>query len=128
MVFDLAAGTGKRTRRLTELGPDRTAVERVEGMRAHLATVLTDVLAIEGTAEEIPADDDSIDVVTVAQAFHWFDAPAALTEIARVLRPGGRLAILWNRSDERRVGKECVSTCRSRWSPYHEKKKKLNER
>ncbi|HEY9555584.1 MAG TPA: class I SAM-dependent methyltransferase [Acidimicrobiales bacterium] len=99
-VFDLAAGTGKLTRRLTELGPDLTAVEPVEGMRAQLATVLPEVLAIEGTAEEIPADDDSIDVVTVAQAFHWFDAPAALTEIARVLRPGGRLAILWNERDE----------------------------
>ena len=55
---------------------------------------------IDGTAETIPLDDGSVDVVTVAQAFHWFDAPAALTEIARVLRPDGRLAILWNERDE----------------------------
>src|SRR3546814_18393082 len=95
-VFDLAAGTGKLTRRLVELGADLTAVEPVEGMRAQLATVLPEVLAIEGTAEEIPADVDSIDVVTVAQAFPWFDAPAALTEIARGLGPLGGLGLLWD--------------------------------
>ena len=55
---------------------------------------------VDGTAEAIPLPDASVDVVTVAQAFHWFDAPAALAEIARVLAPGGGLAILWNERDE----------------------------
>jgi ubiquinone/menaquinone biosynthesis C-methylase UbiE len=99
-VLDLAAGTGKLTRRLIELGASVTAVEPVTAMRTQLATVLPDVEVVDGAAEEIPAADGSFDVVTVAQAFHWFDAPAALTEIARVLRPGGRLAILWNERDE----------------------------
>lgn len=99
-VCDLAAGTGKLTRRLVATGATVLAVEPVEGMRRQLATVLPGVEAVEGTAEAIPRPDASVDVVTVAQAFHWFDAPVALTEIARVLRPGGGLALLWNERDE----------------------------
>jgi SAM-dependent methyltransferase len=99
-VCDLAAGTGKLTRRLVELEADVVAVEPVEAMRAQLASAVPDVVAVDGAAEAIPLDDGSVDIVTVAQAFHWFDAPAALTEIARVLRPGGGLAILWNERDE----------------------------
>lgn len=100
-VLDLAAGTGKLTRRLVELQADVTAVEPVDGMRAQLRSVLPEVRVLEGTSEEIPLPDASVDAVTVAQAFHWFDAPAALAEIARVLRPAGHLAILWNERDER---------------------------
>lgn len=99
-VLDLAAGTGKLTRRLVELGASVTAVEPVAAMRVQLSAAVPDVQVLEGTAESIPAADASLDVVTVAQAFHWFDAPAALAEIARVLRPSGRLAILWNERDE----------------------------
>lgn len=100
IVCDLAAGTGKLTRRLIELGTSVVAVEPVDGMRAQLAQVLPEVRAVPGTAEAIPLPDASVDVVTVAQAFHWFDAPRALAEIARVLKPGGGLAILWNERDE----------------------------
>ena len=99
-VCDLAAGTGKLTRRLLELGARVTAVEPVDAMRAQAEAAVPDATYIDGTAETIPLEDGSVDVVTVAQAFHWFDAPAALTEIARVLRPDGRLAILWNERDE----------------------------
>jgi SAM-dependent methyltransferase len=100
IVCDLAAGTGKLTRRLVDLGASVIAIEPVDGMRRQLETVLPAVEAITGTAEAIPLPDASVDVVTVAQAFHWFDAPRALREIARVLRPGGGLAILWNERDE----------------------------
>lgn len=99
-VCDLAAGTGKLTRRLVELGASVTAVEPVAAMRAQLAAAVPDVAAVDGTAEAIPLGDASVDVVTVAQAFHWFDGPAALVEIARVLRPGGALVLLWNERDE----------------------------
>jgi ubiquinone/menaquinone biosynthesis C-methylase UbiE len=99
-VLDLAAGTGKLTRRLVELGASVTAVEPVAAMRAQLAAVLPEVKVTDGAAEEIPAADASVDVVAVAQAFHWFDAPVALDEIARVLRPKGHLVLLWNERDE----------------------------
>ena len=99
-VCDLAAGTGKLTRSLAGLGASVVAVEPVEGMRRQLSTVLPDAEVVDGTAEAIPLPDGSVDVVTVAQAFHWFDAPSALAEIARVLRTGGALAILWNERDE----------------------------
>lgn len=99
-VCDLAAGTGKLTRRLVESGADVVAVEPVDGMRRQLAAAVPGIEVVTGTAEAIPRPDASIDVVTVAQAFHWFDAPAALAEIARVLRPGGGLALLWNERDE----------------------------
>jgi SAM-dependent methyltransferase len=97
VVLDLAAGTGKLTRSLAAAGATVIAVEPVEEMRAALPE---SVRALDGTAEAIPLDEASVDLVTVAQAFHWFDGPAALTEIHRVLRPGGRLAILWNRRGE----------------------------
>ena len=96
-VLDLAAGTGKLTRPLVASGATVIAVEPVAEMRAVLPR---SVQALDGTAEQIPLDDSSVDLVTVAQAFHWFDGDAALTEIHRVLRPGGRLALLWNRRIE----------------------------
>jgi SAM-dependent methyltransferase len=93
-VLDLAAGTGKLTRPLLAAGLRVIAVEPVAEMRAALPA---DARALEGTAEAIPRPDGSVDAVTVGQAFHWFDGDAALGEIARVLRPGGLLALLWNR-------------------------------
>ena len=100
-VVDLGAGTGKLTRVLVALGNRVVAVEPLEEMRAELAAALPAVHAIQGTAEEIPLFTGAADVVTSAQAFHWFDHDNALPEIARVLRPGGRLALVWNSRDDR---------------------------
>ena len=99
-VLDLAAGTGKLTRMLAPTGADLVAVEPLDGMRARLEASLPGVRAFEGTAEAIPLPDASVDAVTAAQAFHWFDGEAALREIHRVLAPGGRLGLLWNARDE----------------------------
>jgi SAM-dependent methyltransferase len=98
-VLDLAAGTGKLTRLLSATGADVVAVEPVAAMRAELEAAQPGVEALDGTAEAIPLPDASVDAVTVAQAFHWFDPPAALAEIARVLRPGGTLVLVWNTRD-----------------------------
>ena len=99
-VLDLAAGTGKLTRLLAPRGAPLVAVEPVAGMRRVLARLLPDVRVLDGTAERIPLPDASLDAVVVGQAFHWFDAPAAVAEIARVLRPDGRLGLIWNLRDE----------------------------
>jgi SAM-dependent methyltransferase len=93
-IVDLAVGTGVLTRPLLALGCEVAAVEPVAEMRAELPAGAT---ALDGTAEHVPLPDGCADAVTVAQAFHWFDGPAALAEIHRVLRPGGALALLWNR-------------------------------
>lgn len=100
-VLDLGAGTGKLTRTLVALGHRVTAVEPLEEMRAQLVAVLPDVRTLDGKAEAIPMPDASVDVVVSAQAFHWFDHDDALPEIARVLRPGGRIALVWNSRDDR---------------------------
>jgi ubiquinone/menaquinone biosynthesis C-methylase UbiE len=99
-VLDLAAGTGKLTRLLAQLGSEVVAVEPVDEMRERLVETLPGVTALEGTAEEIPLDDESVDAVTVGQAFHWFDGDAALAEIHRVLRARSRLGLIWNVKDE----------------------------
>ena len=96
-VLDLAAGTGALTRPLAETGADVIAVEPVAEMRAALPA---GVRALDGTAEAIPLAESSVDALTVAQAFHWFDGDAALAEIHRVLRPDGLLAVVWNRRIE----------------------------
>jgi SAM-dependent methyltransferase len=99
-VVDLGAGTGKLTRSLVALGHRVTAVEPLPEMLAQLRAAVPGVVAVEGGAEAIPLPDASADVVTAAQAFHWFDHGPALREIARVLRPGGRIALIWNVRDE----------------------------
>lgn len=99
-VLDLAAGTGKLTRMLVPTGATVLAVEPVDGMRAQLERAVPGVRALAGYAEAIPLADGSADAVTAAQAFHWFASEEALDEIARVLRPGGGLGLIWNVRDE----------------------------
>ncbi|OLF07971.1 class I SAM-dependent methyltransferase [Actinophytocola xanthii] len=99
-VLDLAAGTGKAAAGLLGLGLEVTAVEPDPEMRAELSARHPAVRALDGAAERIPLPTAAVDAVVVGQAFHWFDRDAALAEIARVLRPGGALAALWNNDDE----------------------------
>jgi SAM-dependent methyltransferase len=94
-VVDLGAGTGKLTRLLLPTQASVLAVEPIAEMRAHIAGAEV----LDGTAEAIPLPDGSADVVTVAQAFHWFDHGRALPEIHRVLRNDGSLVLVWNMRD-----------------------------
>jgi SAM-dependent methyltransferase len=97
-VVDLGAGTGRLTERLLAAGLDIVAVEPLAEMRAHIPSAAE---VLDGTAEAIPLPHASVDAVLVGHAFHWFDIPRAMAEIARVLRPGGTVGLLWNMLDDR---------------------------
>jgi SAM-dependent methyltransferase len=99
-VVELGAGTGKFTRLLEPSGATLVALEPVATMRSELRARSPSVQVTAGTAEDIPLDDGCADAVVAAQAFHWFDGERALAEIHRVLRPEGRLCLLWNVRDE----------------------------
>lgn len=98
-VVDLAAGTGKLTRCLLRSGARVIAVEPLPEMRAVLVEAVPGIEVLVGTAEALPLADAAVDAVAVGQAFHWFDPEPAVAEIARVLRPGGALALVWNVRD-----------------------------
>jgi ubiquinone/menaquinone biosynthesis C-methylase UbiE len=93
-VLDLAAGTGKLSRALLAFGLDVVAVEPLASLREVLSRRIGPERVLDGVAESIPLPDASVDAVTVADAFHWFDQRRALLEMGRVLRPGGGLAVL----------------------------------
>lgn len=98
-VLDLGAGTGKFTELLLKRADRVFAVEPSVPMLDVLRAKLPDAEALVGGAENIPLPDASVDAVTVAQAFHWFDREPACAEIRRILVPGGTLGLLWNHSD-----------------------------
>ncbi len=98
-VLDLGAGTGKFTPRLLATGARVVAVEPVQAMRDKLHATYGHVQVLDGRADAIPLPDASLDVVVCAQSFHWFATPDALAEIRRVLKPGGRLGLVWNMRD-----------------------------
>jgi SAM-dependent methyltransferase len=98
-VCDLAAGTGKLTRLLHPTGAQLVAAEPVPGMRATLHDLLPDVPIVAAIAEALPFADESLDAIVAAQAWHWFDHARATAECRRVLRPGGRLGVVWNARD-----------------------------
>jgi ubiquinone/menaquinone biosynthesis C-methylase UbiE len=100
-VLDLATGTGKLTRQLVDRGLDVVAVEPSEQMAAELSAYVPEAQLRIGTAEDIPLPDADVDAVVAGSAFHWFDQHRAMPEMARVLRSGGSLALIWNQPDDR---------------------------
>jgi SAM-dependent methyltransferase len=98
-VVDLAAGTGKLTRLLAPTGAALVAIEPVDGMRATFRSMLPGIPALAGTAEALPLRAASVDAITVAQAWHWFDHERATAEAARAIKPGGALGLVWNARD-----------------------------
>jgi SAM-dependent methyltransferase len=99
-VVDLGAGTGLLTRALLALGHTVVPVEPDPGMRAQLTAASPATTALAGSAEAVPLPDADADAVLAGQAYHWFDRDRAHPEVARLLRPGGTFAPLWNLRDE----------------------------
>jgi SAM-dependent methyltransferase len=98
-VADIGAGTGISAKLFLDAGHRVIAVEPNAPMRAAAERWLRDYegfRAVDGAADATGLDNASIGLVTVAQAFHWFDPAAARREFARILRPGGLAAIWWN--------------------------------
>jgi ubiquinone/menaquinone biosynthesis C-methylase UbiE len=100
-VVELGAGTGKLTRHLVAAGARVVAAEPVVEMRQKLAQTVSGARVVAATAEATGLTAGSADAVVAAQAFHWFRGDEALTEAHRVLRPGGRVGLVWAMRDER---------------------------
>ena len=98
-MLDVGAGTGKLSRQLVETGARVVALEPIGAMRRELERLVPEAEAIDGTAEAIPLPEASVDAAIAAQAYHWFDPERALSELHRVLRPGGGRALVWNSRD-----------------------------
>jgi SAM-dependent methyltransferase len=98
-LADVAAGTGKLTRVLADGTTRLVAVEPMPGMRTQLRQAVPSALIVAGTAELLPLRTASVDAVTVAQAFHWFNVDEASKELRRVLAPTGKLVLVNNAQD-----------------------------
>ncbi|MCL2300369.1 MAG: class I SAM-dependent methyltransferase [Firmicutes bacterium] len=101
-VADIGAGTGKLTRMLLARGWDVAAIEPNEAMRETLRARLGEnpaLCILSAPAEDTGLAAHSVDAVTAAQAFHWFDRAACGAEFARILKPGGKVALFWNNRD-----------------------------
>jgi SAM-dependent methyltransferase len=98
-ALDIGAGTGKLTRVLANRYARVIALEPGNELRAILAAQVPAAEALAGVAERIPLAEGEVDAVFAGQSFHWFANDVALAEIARVLRPGGVLAMMWNVPD-----------------------------
>jgi SAM-dependent methyltransferase len=102
-IADVGAGTGKLTRALPAASFAVVAIEPLSGMRTRLAAQQPNVDVLDGTAEALPLPDASVDAIACGDAFHWFDGERAVAELARVIRPDGGLALLWNHPAEEKV-------------------------
>lgn len=101
VVADVGTGTGKLTDAILATGRSVVAVDPDPGMLGVLSAKHPEVRTLTGTAEQLPFDDDAFDAVTFGQSWHWVDPPRGSVEVARVLRPGGRLGLFWNIRDAR---------------------------
>jgi len=122
-VVDVAAGTGISSRQLAARGARVVAVELSAAMLSELAASSPGVHVVQGSGHALPLADDSADLITYAQAWHWMDPAQALPEIRRVLRPGGVLALWWNQTDrsegwEREQAERITAAAGLQWNRY----------
>ncbi len=100
MVADVGSGTGILTRLLLDQGLRVYAIEPNANMRSAAETLLADYpnfTSIDAPAERTGLSENSLDLITAAQAFHWFNNATTKTEFRRILKPEGQLALIWNR-------------------------------
>src|SRR4029077_10278716 len=118
LLVDVGCGTGISTRQFAGHGVQVIGVEPNDAMRARAEAEpgAATIRYIKGTAEATGLPDGCATAVLAAQAFHWFDAPAALREFHRILRPGGAVAVLGNERDESDPCTAAVGAV-MRWSP-----------
>lgn len=100
-VLEVGAGTGKFTRFLLDITESVSVLEPVEAMRTQLAHKYPSVRQVHGQASSISLPDNSMDFIICAQSFHWFAGDEALREFHRVLKPNGRIGLIWNYRDDR---------------------------
>ena len=110
-TLDVGAGTGIFTKALLRKFSQVAAVEPNDDMRAQFRKFLPEIICSGGTGEATGCPDASVDLITVAQAFHWLDAERFKAEAMRILRPGGKIAIVWNTSCENDFTRERNSVC-----------------
>ena len=126
-VVDVAAGTGKFTQGLVKYTPAYiSAVEPLMNMREEFRKVLPQTPVMEGTAENLPFEDNTVDLVTVAEGFHWFDRPKAMKEIHRVLKRHGGFAMIWNNRDRREDWVEQLSLLIDKYYKNHPYEKDID--
>lgn len=104
VAADIGSGTGKLTRALLERGAKVFAVEPNADMRAVAEADLSgfeNFISVNATAENTTLEENGADFITVAQAFHWFDRLKFKAECRRILKPGGKVVLVWNSRDEK---------------------------
>lgn len=111
-VLDIGAGTGIFTARLLGAFKNVSALEPNAEMQKEFVKFLPETVCLSGTGEDTGLPDNSVDLITVAQAFHWLDADKFKLEAMRILRPAGKVAIVWNNSLENEFVKERNLVCR----------------
>ena len=97
-MADIGAGTGIFTACLAKRFKEVTGIEPNEEMRSRFMAALPQIPCLAGSGEASGLPERSVDLITVAQAFHWLDEEKFKAEACRILRPGGKVAIIWNTS------------------------------
>ncbi len=118
-VADIGAGTGKFTACLAKKPWKITAVEPNSDMLEKLRANLPDIEIVQASAEDTGLCEHSFDLVTVAQAFHWFDKERFKAECQRLLKDGGRLAIVWNERSKTGVSADRDAVCMRYCGAFH---------
>jgi ubiquinone/menaquinone biosynthesis C-methylase UbiE len=102
LIADIGSGTGILTKQLLDKKLKVIAVEPNDDMRLVAEKTLNDYtnfISKNGTAENTGIENESIDLMTVAQAFHWFDKSKFNLECKRILKPDANVALVWNSRD-----------------------------